>query len=304
MATNLLLFVYLVFVTLGLFALDADAFSPLHHHHHKTSCTTLFMGKGLNKFKNKQADLKRKLELAKQQNKKDDIDDDDDTSQQKHLTDEEIKEQNDRKRFEQLLQREGATMLNNYESEGYLSTQQEEEEITAARSGADRIFEGDPAPVDCFEGLVSVTTEKSIAKKGTGRLVPWLAKDYNIDHDDYRVIICDPRQQSTDLHQAMKDLNGALPKDIKDRLYYINADTPAENRRWLKKNGLRHLDVYCDDDDKTWMRSYTALGDKRWYISMFVIHKGKVSKLVREMDVYNAPKTVLNAVKAMKSEQL
>ena len=73
------------------------------------------MGKGLNKYKNKQADLKRKLELAKEQNKKDE------GQEPKKLTDEEIKEQNDRKRFEQLLQREGAKAFNDYDSDGYLN---------------------------------------------------------------------------------------------------------------------------------------------------------------------------------------
>jgi hypothetical protein len=95
------------------------------------------MSKGLNKIKGKQADLKRKLELAKQQKREasgentDDPDSDDASSLV--LTEEEIKERNDRKRFEQLLEREGSKMLNNYDSDGYLSIKQEEEEITASR---------------------------------------------------------------------------------------------------------------------------------------------------------------------------
>jgi peroxiredoxin len=169
----------------------------------------------------------------------------------------------------------------------------------------DRIFEGDPAPVDCFENLVSSKTEKIIAKKGTGRLVPWVSTDYNIDHGDYRVIVSDPRKQSTELHQVMKDLHGSLPQDIKDRLYYISADTPAENRRWLKKNGLDDVvDVYSDDENMTWMRRYSALGENRWSMTMFIIRKGKVVKLARELDIYNAPKSVANAVKAMKDEYI
>jgi hypothetical protein len=89
---------------------------------------------GLNKIKGKQADLKRKLELAKQQNREaigDTADDSDAASLA--LTEEEIKERNDRKRFEQLLEREGSKMLNDYDSDGYLSIKQEEEEMTASR---------------------------------------------------------------------------------------------------------------------------------------------------------------------------
>ena len=82
--------------------------------------------------------MKRKLELAKQQQKNPEEaganGDDDDDETPKALTAEQIKERNDRKRFEQLLQREGSKSLNNYNSDGYLSREQEEEEITAART--------------------------------------------------------------------------------------------------------------------------------------------------------------------------
>lgn len=100
----------------------------------KNTGTQLSMGKGLNKFKNKQADLKRKLELAKKQKKGTDNDDDEeeDESSTKALSDEEIKERNDRKRFEQLLKQEGGKVLSAYTSDSYLNTNQEEEEITAA----------------------------------------------------------------------------------------------------------------------------------------------------------------------------
>ena len=167
----------------------------------------------------------------------------------------------------------------------------------------DRIFEGDPAPTDCFESLVSATTEKIVAKKGAGRLVPWISKDWGIDEEDYRVILCDPRKQSLEFHKAIRDLSAGLPKDIRQRLYYINADTPAENRRWMKKNAMENVDIYCDSEDRDWMRTYTALGEKRWSMTMFIISKGRVVKLAREVDIYNVARTVTNAVKSMKREQ-
>lgn len=272
---------------------------PLHHL--VGSTTQLGMGKGFNKAKNKQADLKREMGLAKKQNKPEDSGASRNSS--KPLSAEEIKERNDRKRFDELLQRGGAQVHNDYSADGYLNSKQEEEEVTAARAGVDRIFEGDPAPSECYENLIDCKTEKIVAKKGAGRLAPWTANDLKVDETDYRVIVCDPRKQSDELHQAMKDLNAGLPKDMKDRLYYISADTPPENRRFMKKNGLQHLDVYCDSEDLDWMRAYTALGDQRWSMTMLVVAKGKVMKLAREVDIYNAARTVINAVKAMKSEE-
>jgi len=104
-----------------------------------SGATELYMGKGLNKQKNKQMDLKRKMELAKLQKQGIDTDADTDAAASAEndsklgLTQEEIKERNDRRRFEQLLQREGTKMFSDYESDGYLNTKQVEEEISAQR---------------------------------------------------------------------------------------------------------------------------------------------------------------------------
>jgi len=45
----------------------------------------------------------------------------------------EIKERTDRLRFQEMLDKKGSVVLNDYSSEGYLIKQQEEEEIDAAR---------------------------------------------------------------------------------------------------------------------------------------------------------------------------
>ena len=118
----------------------SDAFTmpaaPLPSIHMTTrrssSNVVLGMGKGLNKARNKQADLKRRLELAKQQKEGGSSEESNDTNKAKTLSDSEIKERNDRLRFEQLLQRDGSKVLNDYSSDGYLNKNQEEEEITAA----------------------------------------------------------------------------------------------------------------------------------------------------------------------------
>ena len=90
----------------------------------KKTCFRLEMAKSINK----QAELRRKMEQAKRQKLASPAD------EKAHLTDKEIKERNDRLRFEELLKKESATILNDYSSDGYLNMQQEEEEITATRT--------------------------------------------------------------------------------------------------------------------------------------------------------------------------
>jgi hypothetical protein len=85
---------------------------------------------------NKQADLMKKLKEAKQQAKESSGEVDDESEIPKKVSElsaQEVKERNDRLRFQQLLAEGGTSMLNDYSSDGYLNRQQEEEEISAAR---------------------------------------------------------------------------------------------------------------------------------------------------------------------------
>jgi len=124
----------LVVAFLLVMAVDVDAFWVVPPSSSSQRVARLCMGKGLNKA-NKQAMLKQKMEAAKRQKQGDDAathvaEDDKDTKQ---LTATEIKERNDRKRFEELLQKGGANFLSDYSQDGYLNKQQEEEEIDAFR---------------------------------------------------------------------------------------------------------------------------------------------------------------------------
>ena len=166
----------------------------------------------------------------------------------------------------------------------------------------DRIYEGDPAPTECFQELVSIKSENAIGAKAAERLVPWLRK--NPDRNDYLVIITDPRMKSPELRQTAQIFLSDLPIDIRSRLIIINADSPAENRRWLKKSGLEgKIDVYSDEKME-WMRAYTALGEKRWSMTMFIIADERVQKLAREVDMYAASRVVKNAVKSLNEARL
>jgi hypothetical protein len=83
------------------------------------------------KAQNKQAALRQKMEAAKRQNQNSvsEIS----TEKSASLSDVDIKERNDRLRFEELLKKGAANVLNDYGTDGYLNRQQEEEEIDAVR---------------------------------------------------------------------------------------------------------------------------------------------------------------------------
>ena len=94
--------------------------------------TCLSMGK----MRNKQADLQRKMMMAKQQAaQKGKGGNECGNNETERMTDEEIKERNDRKRFEELLKSHSISNSDVGEeaSEIYLSQEQEEENIDAYR---------------------------------------------------------------------------------------------------------------------------------------------------------------------------
>jgi len=165
-------------------------------------------------------------------------------------------------------------------------------------SGVDRIFEGDPAPTECFQELVSIKSENAIGAKAAERLIPWLRKNPDRQHD-YLVILTEPRMKSPELRQTVQNLFSDLSVDIRNRLIIINADSPAENRRWLKKSGLEDKIQVYSDEKMEWMRAYTALGEKRYSMTMFIVADERVQKLAREVDMYAASRVIKNAVKSL-----
>ena len=131
----------------------------------RLSSTSLFMG-GFNK-RNKQADLMAKMKAAKAQREQSSSTADDVSVTKKSR--EAIKEENDRKRFEDLLNRSSSSAA----STSYLTVKQEEENADAGFKGVDRLFEGDDAPVEVFYDLVA-SNLRSLGEVGAKRVVPWL----------------------------------------------------------------------------------------------------------------------------------
>ena len=94
----------------------------------------------------------------------------------------------------------------------------------------DQIFEGDPAPTDPFQDLVSIQTDLALGEAGSNRIVPWLHKSPS-KHKDYLVVVTDPRIKSSELRDLMNIISTRMPDDILSKIVVINSDTPAENRR-------------------------------------------------------------------------
>ena len=163
--------------------------------------------------------------------------------------------------------------------------------------GVDRIFEGDPAPEDPFQDLLNIESGNALGEAGVKTLLPWLSNN-SAKQTDYLVILTDPRPKSSEMRSAMRSLV-KLPPNILKQMIVINADTPAENRRYLKKQGITSLNVLCDEK-REWMREYTALGEKRWAICMFIVADRRVQKLAREVDFDSVSSVVQNAIKSLK----
>jgi hypothetical protein len=125
-------------------------------------------------------------------------------------------------------------------------------------SGVERLYEGDPAPTECFDELVSILTEDGI---NGGDLIPWKHKNPH-RRDDYLVLLCDPRPESPELRATVKNLLAEVPAEILKRVVIVNADTPAKNRRWLKKDGLENSKIKVYSDEKMgFMQAYTVSFD-------------------------------------------
>jgi hypothetical protein len=152
--------------------------------------------------------------------------------------------------------------------------------------------------------LVSIKSENAIGSTGRQRLVPWLHKN-SARHSDYLIIITEPRMKSSELYETVKILMVELASDMLSKMIIINADSPAENRRWIKKIGFEEdkLIIYSDEK-REFMREYSALGEKRWGMTMFIIRNGRVEKIARDIDQYGASKTVQNAVNSLKESRL
>jgi len=268
-----------------------------------SSSTVLHLKKG-GKF-GKQKDLAAKMEAAKRQRQQlstsattTTTSTDDQLQEEALLSPEEIKLRNDRKRFESLLENSIISNNNDNDNNDYLTEAQEEENADAAYRGISRLYEGDPAPSSPFAELRSISNGEPIGSSGVLRYVPW---EGGSSKEDYIVVLSDPRPKSIELRCAIRNLltSASVSKDILSRIIIINPDSPGENRKQLKKYQNSNNLTVLIDEDLEWMREYTALGEKRFSMTLFVLSGGVCRRIAREVDGDLICGVVGNAVKGL-----
>jgi len=110
-------------------------------------------------------------------------------------------------------------------------------------------------------------------------------------------VITDPREKSTELRRTIKSFE-KLPAPIKNRMIVITSDSARDNAKYMKNNGVSSFELYSDEK-REFMRQYTALGEKRWAICMFIISDGVIQRVVRELDQDIAGDVVQRAVNSL-----
>ena len=262
-----------------------------------------------NKF-NKQKDLAAKMEEAKRLRELAESGDsgaavsaiEDSTKESQPLSDKEIKLRNDRQRFADMLENSMTSSDGDLGDGYYLTVEQENENADAVFRGITRLYEGDPAPTNPFTELLNIENGEPLGKGGTKRLVPWEGSK-SASSSDYMIVITDPRPKSVELRTVMKRVVGGFSNDLLSKTVIINTDTPAENRRFVKKNfaedsGAGKMTVLTDEK-MDWMREYTALGEKRFSITMFILKEGRCEKIAREVEAEIMTETIKNAIRSM-----
>jgi hypothetical protein len=192
----------------------------------------------LGKAQNKQAELARKLELAKKQ-QREGVDDESNPV-------DEMKEQMEHERFEfaQLLakniqapiQREKTftkseipSIPSNRPKAKSKSVKQRkkhsiEEENPVELSEKQPLKEGDVAKRRHFEPLVSVATKQPMGPMAAAQLVPWVPPYLST----YMIVLADPRKQSPELRSVLQILASNIAPNVLSQVVAISADLPEE----------------------------------------------------------------------------
>mmetsp|Transcript_39801 Transcript_39801/g.93269 ORF Transcript_39801/g.93269 Transcript_39801/m.93269 type:complete len:338 (-) Transcript_39801:284-1297(-) len=220
--------------------------------------------------------------------------------------DDAVRVKNDRRRFEYLLQNEASIMYGDgvdRELEDKMG-----EELKSSSIGKveynDILFEGDPAPETCWYDLVptqTVNDNDPLGKSGAERILPWLrGGGGGSSSTEQLAVLVDPRPKSNELRSVIRDLKGAVPNDrALGKFAVVTSDSAAENRRCRKKNGIEF--EILSDEKREWMRVYSALGTKRWELSIYILAEGKIRKVLRGLNSVTAANTVLDAIRSAKT---
>ena len=194
------------------------------------------MGKGLNRARNKQAEMAKKMELAKKQ--KDRLVETDGQHDDKL--------ESDRLLFAELLAKSSpppaiTSQPTNPQSERKSTENtrnkpkvkakdvKRKKKAHGSQDAAEEpqhdvpLQQGDTAKRRHFESLLE-TSQKPLGAAGAAQLVPWVPPYLT----NYLVIVADPRRQSGDLRQRIQYLTLNLSPEILSQVIVITADSHEE----------------------------------------------------------------------------
>lgn len=217
------------------------------------------MGKGLNRARNKQAEMIKKMQLAKQQQNKDESSTSSTSeSDEEHpaIVEQDQEEDNERMLFAELLAKNLPPVtkeqpLKRYESSKPLvgtnknmtsnkpkvKAKDAKRKKKARQKNGDQVQQeedehvplqqGDIAKRRLFESLVELSTDQKLGPAQAAQLVPWVPPFLS----SYLVVVADPRRQSGDLRQALQYLTSNLPPEVLSQTIVISADSNDETER-------------------------------------------------------------------------
>ena len=110
------------------------------------------------------------------------------------LTTAQIKECNDKQRFQYMLENSmsSVTLDGDLDTGFYLTESQEEANANALFRGVTQVYKGDPALTTPFADLVCIKTLAPLGKGGMKRFVPWEGSRTNAS-GDYLLVVTNPR---------------------------------------------------------------------------------------------------------------
>ena len=262
----------------------------------------LFMGKGFNRAKNKQADLAKKLEIARKG--KEDGTLNESNQNEKTVNDKTM----DRELFEKLLANTKGAIPSAADTESdYFSP------INVGRTKTRKVKKPKPpqpkpkaskekeseeiSQRSFFEELIDVETSQRLGPINAAQLIPWVPPYLK----DCLVVFTDPRTSSGDLRQTFKYMSSALnDRDSNDKyneqVMFVCTETVKEMKSWLRRSKIdRPLRVFSDPEMK-FLSSYDLIGsdtDYRWSMSMLVFDTDGNLQVFRDVDPTHASQMAL-----------
>ena len=273
--------------------------------------TRLFMGKGFNRAKNKQAALAKKLEIAR---KGKENGTQNETNQNENTDDDKTM---DRELFEKLLATTKGAIPSAADTEsdyfspikiGSTKTKKVRRPNPSPKPKADK--EKPPEEISqrsFFEDLIDLETSQRLGPINAAQLIPWVPPYLK----DCLVVFTDPRTSSGDLRQTFKYLSSALDDrdsngKYNDQVMFVCTESVKEMKSWLRRSNIeRPLRVFSDPEMK-FLSAYDLIGsetDYRWSMSMLVFDTdGKKPKVFRDVDPTYASQMALQHMEEYESK--